>query len=154
MEWQKALSIEGRSEMRILCYGVFPNSNLKEAIAHLREPNAWAADVYELRDERWVYGAALQEYVVLNAGEINSAIYGLLEKAISHPSCKVAICMYDGIFDGIESLFSSSLACQIYAFSFSPNSCVLALDDVVLHSQGWLDVIGDAKNRLNLYLDK
>lgn len=85
----------------------------------------------------------------MESQEIVSAIYGLLEKVVSYPSCKVAICMYDGIFDGIESLFSCSLASQIYAFSFSPGSCVLALDDGVIRSQGWLEVIGEAKKRLN-----
>ncbi|MFY0476759.1 hypothetical protein [Achromobacter marplatensis] len=105
--------------------------------------------MYELRDEAWVYGAALQEYVLTDSQEVGSAIYGLLENAVSYPSCKVAICMYDGMFAGIESLFSNSLASQIYAFSFSPGSFVLALDDDVISSQGWLEIISDAKKRLN-----
>ncbi|MGE8567935.1 MAG: hypothetical protein ACN6PV_15785 [Achromobacter sp.] len=150
MEWRKALSTEGRSEMRILCYGVFANSDMEGAIAHLREVGTWRAEVYELRDETWGYGAALQEYVLADTEEMASAIYGLLENVVCYPSCKVAICMYDGVFDGIESLFSGSLASQIYAFSFSPGSCVLALDDVVLRSQGWVEVVGEAKKRLDL----
>lgn len=150
MEWRKALSTEGRSEMRILCYGVFANSDMDEAVARLRDVDVWMADVYELKDKAWVYGVVLQEYVVADSAKIISAINGLLEKAVSCPSCKVAVCMYDGIFDGMESMFSGLLASQIYAFSFSSGSCVLALDDVVLRSKVWSEIIGEAKNRLEL----
>lgn len=144
MDLLNALPEEGTSHYLILCYSVFPVSEVDLAYKKIDKefPNE---NHYKLHEDSWPYAIILSEFRQTVAPDIISTITNLLTKSFQAGDCKASLCMLDGAFINYDDLFSPAIASQIYAFCVRPNEPVIAMDNTVRSGDDWRAII--AKQR-------
>ncbi len=151
MRVRDALLIEGTSRFSILCYAIVPTPKLGAASESLRlATRASNYRVHKLVDETWPNGVLLGEFYVDDEKHIAAAVTTALVQMFDVASPLVAWCMYDGAFGTYDDIFSEESASQTYAFCFRSSEPVVALDDQLLASAGWLAIVDDCRKRLQL----
>jgi hypothetical protein len=149
MKIRDALLIEGTSKLGILCYGVFDVSHLDDAIDALNQKTAAnGSEVHSLLDEEWPNALLLNEITAPVDSDIDRLVSQAFEAMLAIPSCKAAVCMYDGAFGSYEDVLGADAASQTYAFCMAGEEPVLATDSEAMESEAWLSAIESAHNRL------
>ncbi|MEZ4527774.1 MAG: hypothetical protein R2941_17815 [Desulfobacterales bacterium] len=144
MKLFEALLVEGTSEYLVLCYSVFPVSEIDSVYRHMldRYPEG---DYFKLHESQWPYAILLSEVHLDEIMNIPQTAVKLMLRSFDIGKCKAAICMLDGAFYDYNDVFSPDISDQIYAFSINPNEPITAIDNVVRLSNEWKSII--AKQR-------
>jgi hypothetical protein len=150
MKIRDALSIEGTSNLGILCYGIFDAAHLDDAAVALNQKtDSDISEVHPLIDDGWPNALLLNEIIVSNADDVDKIVSNAFDRMFEIASCKAAVCMYDGAFASYEDVFGSDAASQTYAFCFPGEDPVFAADSEAMESEDWLSVIEKARSRLS-----
>jgi hypothetical protein len=149
MRVREALLVEGSSKFAILCYGIFPVSELELAFETLRlRGGAMGSRVHRFLSEDWPNGLVLNEVLVTRQEDIPRTTAEAMTRMFEVGTCLGSVCMYDGAFAGYDDIFSPEIAPQTYAFSFAEGELVIALDASVLMSSEWGLIVAHARKRL------
>lgn len=149
MRVREALLIEGSSKLAILCYGVFPVSNLESAFETLRSrEESSGSRVHKLLGDGWPNGLVLNEVLIAPQEDILRTTAEVLIRMFEIDTCLASVCMYDGAFGGYDDIFAPEIAYQTYAFCFFEGEPVIALDQSVLMSSEWRSIVTHARQRL------
>ena len=144
MDILESLKIEGRSGFQVLCYGVF-NSVRKE---NFLERN----DVYVLDQPESNFFVVLRETIASDWGGVPFEVLSGFKGFFSEDGCEFCFCTPDGVFFGLNEIFSIEFASQYYAISMGESHFVLNLDDGLLNSSAWLDYVVSMKARIEAFI--
>ncbi|MDV0439766.1 hypothetical protein [Xanthomonas sacchari] len=149
MDFFEFISVYGSDGMSVICYGVFDGDDLNAAYVKLKDQNSFVgkSSEYCMIDDDWPNGVLLIDNVVDSKEEVMLAISDGFTRMFNAGPCKFSLLMYDGAFNGYESLFSENIFEQIYAFSFGENKCVINLDASLLSSELWKNVVANCRLR-------
>jgi hypothetical protein len=149
MQILEALTVEGRTELNVLCYGVFAPAVLDEVFEALgRRRSGSASKIFKLFDEGWTNGLLLNETMVSGSTHVSLIISDAMSEMFAAGPCVAAICMYDGAFGTYDDIFSVDIASQTYAFAFSSDEPVVVMDSALVMSDEWRSVIALCRRRL------
>ena len=150
MNISDVLTVEGTSNIAILCYGLFDAADLDLAVARIKyEVAVGSFCVYPLLNDDWPGGLLLNETTLPSEYYSDKEIIKALRTMIETSLCRAAFCMYDGVFAGYEDVFGSDSASQTYAFCFVDEEPVLAPNSLTLESEEWMSAILEARSRVS-----
>jgi hypothetical protein len=142
MKIGEILSIDGTSNISILCYGVFRASQMDIIFDYCsRNYSEPKSRYYKLMDEDWPNGIILNEIITSNESEIYIYAYEALMRMMSFDECIAGACMYDGAFGDYKDFLSPNISSSIYAICIQDLAPVVALDLNILSSPEWTSVI-------------
>jgi hypothetical protein len=144
-----ALLVEGTTKYSVLCYGVFPLSELDSAFDVLNSiPNLADSHIYKFQDHEWPNGLVLYEVLAAQEEDVPVVTIDALAKMMKIASCLGAACMYDGAFGAYADIFAPESADQTYAFCLSAGAPVLNFEPSILASKEWELIIASARRRI------
>lgn len=144
MKVRDALLIEGSSKCAILCYGIFPATELDRAFETMKAEDG---KIHKFLGVRWPSGLILNETYIEQERDFTQVISNLMAGMFEVGPCLAALCMYDGAFGSFEDIFAPHAASQTYAFCFSQYEPAIILDTSLLESQEWNSIIAGCRQR-------
>jgi hypothetical protein len=143
----EALLVEGTSEYLVLCYGIFPVSEIDYVYRHMLDRYPEGAN-FKLHESQWPYAILLTEVRLDKITNVSQTAVKLMLRSFDTGKCKAAICMLDGAFYDYDDIFSPDISDQIYAFSINPNEPIMAIDNVVRLSNEWKSIIAKQRSHV------
>jgi hypothetical protein len=143
----EALLVEGTSEYLVLCYSIFPVSEIDSVYSYMLDRYPEEA-CFKLHESQWPYAILLSEVRLDEISNVPQIAVRMMLRSFDIGKCKAAICMFDGAFYEYDDIFSPDISDQIYAFSINPNELVAAIDNSMRMSDEWKSIIAKQRSHV------
>jgi len=151
MDIYTATRIEGTANYQILCYVLCRIENLGplEAECQILFSGNSNIKLTQLYYEEWPCGILLVESTRIGQEGFPADATEIMCQVSQLKFFLGLSCMYDGVFDGYDSIMSPELADQIYGFSLKSGEINLVMDEFTRGGDEWRQIISRARTLLD-----
>jgi len=139
MNFITAMTPAGKQSLQMLAYFVC-NEELSDFISvqHMLGENCTK---YNITADGDAYIICVVESEFSSIGLFQKACIELLQYSVSTPDILLCVLMFDGIYDGEESLIDMKYPEYIYGFASQKTGPVLCMDMNLLQSDAWKNLV-------------